>query len=130
MKRVVPELIDKGHYPHPWLGALGYSITPDFAQRLSLPVQAASWSRASIRNSPAATAGIHGASREVILGNRRVLLGGDIITAIDGQPIDSSDAMDAYIEENTRVGQSMTIEFLRNGTTLKATVELIEEPTS
>lgn len=130
VKRVVPELIDKGHYPHPWLGALGYSITPEFAQRLSLPVRAGVLVARVYRNSPAATAGIHGASREVIVGNRRVLLGGDIITAIDGQPIDSADAMDAYIEENTRVGQSVTIDFLRDDKPLQATVELIEEPSN
>ena len=130
VKRVVPELIDKGHYPHPWLGALGYSITPEFAQRLSLPVQKGVLVARVYRNSPAALGGLHGANQEVVVGNRRVLLGGDIITAIDGRPIDSSDIMSAYIEEDTRVGQSITIDYLRDGKPRKATVELIEEPSS
>jgi S1-C subfamily serine protease len=130
VKRVVPELIDKGHYPHPWLGALGYSITPEFAQRLSLSVQTGVLVARVYRNSPAALGGLHGANQEVVVGNRRVLLGGDIITAIDGRLVDSSDTMNAYIEENTRVGQTITIDYLRDGKPHKATVELIEEPSS
>jgi S1-C subfamily serine protease len=39
VKRVVPVLIEQGVYPHPWLGLLGYDITPDLAEALQLPVE-------------------------------------------------------------------------------------------
>jgi S1-C subfamily serine protease len=130
LRRVLPELISKGRYPHSWLGALGYSITPELARRLSLPVDKGILVARIYRNSPASEADIRGARQELIISNRRVLVGGDIIVAIDGHPINSSDDLDAYLEEETRVGQQVVVEFLRDGTRQKVAVELTEEPSS
>jgi len=128
VRRVVPELIDKGHYPYPWLGALGYTITPELARRLDLPVDRGVLIARVYRNSPAFLAGIKGASQETIVGNRRLLIGGDIVTNIDSRPIDSSDTLDGYLAEDTRVGQKITVEFVRDGKKQRVTVELIEAP--
>ncbi len=89
MRRVVPALITDGRYPHPWLGLeeLGYEISPALAQALDLPVEAGLLVARLYRNSPADKAGIRSATDEVILGNRRYFVGGDIITAIDDRPL-------------------------------------------
>ncbi|RLC81806.1 MAG: peptidase S1 [Chloroflexi bacterium] len=128
VKRVVPELIAYGRYRHPWLGILGYSITPGFAKRLGLPVEEGILVAKVYRNSPAAKAGIRGARKELIIGNRTVLVGGDIITAIDGHPLKSVDELDAYLEDNTRVGQEVELELIRRGKTIKIKAVLEEEP--
>ena len=128
VKRVVPELIEKGRYPHPWLGVLGYSITPEFARRLGLPVEKGILVARVYKESPAALAGIRGATREVIVANRRILVGGDIIVALDGHPIETFDDLDAYIAEETRVGQSVTVEFFRDGEKRQVAIQLTEEP--
>ena len=127
--RVVPELIARGRYPHPWLGVVGYDITPALAKALALPVEQGLLVARIYRNSPAASAGLRGARREVVVGNRIILAGGDIITAIDGRPIHSMDDLEAYLEEETRVGQTVTVEVLREGEPLSLTAELIEMPT-
>ena len=128
VKRVVPELIAYGRYRHPWLGILGYSITPGFAKRLGLPVEEGILVAKVYRNSPAAKAGIRGARKELIIGNRTVLVGGDIITAIDGHPLKSVDELDAYLEDNTKVGQEVELELIRRGKTIKIKAVLEEEP--
>ncbi|MCS7221124.1 MAG: trypsin-like peptidase domain-containing protein [Anaerolineae bacterium] len=128
VKRVVPELIARGRYPHPWLGVLGYTITPALARALDLPVEQGLLVARIYRDSPAARAGLRGARREVVIGNRIILAGGDILTAVDGQPIRSMDDLDAYLEEHTRVGQTVILDVIRDGQHLQLSAELEEMP--
>jgi S1-C subfamily serine protease len=129
-KRVVPVLIAKGRYAHPWLGIehLGYAITPMLAARLGLPVEQGLLIARIYDSSPAMQAGIRPANDEVILGNYRYLIGGDILTAIDGVPLTSWEDMDAYLQENTEVGQEVILDIIREGQTMQVSVVLGEEP--
>ncbi len=128
VKRVVPELIEHGRYRHPWLGVLGYSITPALARALDLPVEQGLLVARIYQGSPAARAGLRPAQRQVVLGNRLILAGGDIITAIDGEPIRGMDDLDAYLEERTRVGQTVTLDVIRDGKERQISAELDEMP--
>ena len=129
-KRVAPVLIKTGRYAHPWLGIehLGYEITPYLAQSLGLPVNQGLLIAKIYENSPAWQAGIRPATDEVILGNYRYLVGGDIITAIDGVPLKSWEDLDAYLQENTEVGQTVTLEIIRDGQPMQVQVTLGEQP--
>ncbi len=128
LKRVVPELIAYGRYRHPWLGVVGYTITPTLARRLNLPVDQGVLVAQVYRGSPAHKAGIRGAKDQVVIGSRIILVGGDIITAIDNTPIKGMDFLDAYLEDNTQVGQTVELSILRDGKPLKVKVVLEEEP--
>ncbi len=128
VKRVIPILIELGYYPHPWLGLLGYSIDTELAQTLSLPVERGVLVAQLYENGPAQRAGIRGAQQQIIVGNRRVLVGGDIITAIDGKPIANWDALAQYLEEETQVGQTVTLILYRNQSEMQLEVALIEQP--
>jgi S1-C subfamily serine protease len=128
LHRVVPALIEDGYYPYPWLGASGYSITPEFADLLNLPVDSGLLVARVHRDSPAAQAGIRGANREMLISRRRILVGGDIIIAIDDVPIVSADDVDAFLAEEARPGQTVTIEFLHARETKQVTIQLVEEP--
>lgn len=131
VRRVVPVLIAKGHFPHPWLGVegLGYEISPALAQALKLPVDHGLLIARLYRNSPADKAGLRGAERETILGNRRYLVGGDILTAVDGQALATWDNLSAYLEEQAEVGRNLNLTVLRDGkeTTLAVTLEEMPE---
>jgi S1-C subfamily serine protease len=128
LKRVVPELIAYGRYRHPWLGVIGYTITPTLARRLNLPVDQGVLVAQVYRGSPAHKAGIRGAKDQVVIGSRIILVGGDIITAIDNTPIKGIDFLNAYLEDNTQVGQTVELSILRDGKPLKVKVVLEEEP--
>jgi S1-C subfamily serine protease len=128
VKKVVPVLIQEGRFPHPWLGAVGYSITPALAQRLGLPVSEGLLVAQLYRDSPAVAAGLRGAQRRVVIGNRLVLVGGDIILAIDGHPLKTWDELDAYLEEQTKIGQKVVLKILRDGKEMSLTVTLAERP--
>jgi S1-C subfamily serine protease len=127
VRRVVPELIESGRYPHPWLGIenLGYEISPALAQGLDLPVESGLLIARLYNGSPADRAGVRGATDEVILGNRRYLIGGDILTSVDGKPVAKWEDLNGYLDEQTRVDQTITLTMRRGAedVTLRATLE-------
>ncbi|MEJ5197843.1 MAG: trypsin-like peptidase domain-containing protein [Anaerolineae bacterium] len=132
VRRVVPVLIREGRFPHPWLGVegLGYEITPALAKALRLPVERGLLVARLYRNSPADRAGLRTAQREVIVGNRRYLVGGDIITEVDGRPMTTWDKLSAYLEEECEVGQTITLTVIRDGTTMTLKATLQDTPES
>jgi S1-C subfamily serine protease len=80
------------------------------------------------RDGPADVAGVRGATQQVVVGNRRFLIGGDIITAVDNHPIADWNALSAYLELNTQVGQAVTLALLRDGRPLELDVTLAAQP--
>ncbi len=133
VRRVIPALIEHGTYPHPWLGLLGYSITPGLAEALQLPVEKGVLIAQIYREGPAIKAGIRGAQDQIIIGNQRVLVGGDIITAIaDGShpttPITDWNNLTEYLELNTEVGQTITLSLLRDGQSLEIPLTIAAQP--
>ena len=128
VKRVVPALIADGKYEHPWLGFLGYGITPALAEALQLPVTQGILVAQLYQNGPAAQAGLRGAQQEVIIGNRRYLVGGDIVTAVNGQPVTDWMSLFEYLELQTRVGDSVTLTVVRDGQTIELALTLAARP--
>jgi S1-C subfamily serine protease len=130
LKEIVPELIQNGRFPHPWLGieGLGYELYPELAQALDLPVDQGLLIAQLYRNSPAAQAGLRGATEEVIYRQRWLLVGGDILTAIDSVPLRNWDDLDAYLQEQTEVGQTVTLTIWRGDQEMTIEVKLGEMP--
>ena len=128
VKQVVPVLIENGTYPHPWLGLLGYSITPELAQALDLPVEQGVLTAQLYREGPAVAAGVQGAQEQVIIGNRRILTGGDIITAINDTAVTSWNDLTEYLALNTAVGDIVRLTLLRNDNELQLDLTLTTQP--
>lgn len=129
IKRILPDLLTFGRYRHPWLGIRNaYNITPGLAEVLKLPAFEGLLLVQLYEGSPLAKAGILGAQRQEIIGNQRVYTGGDLLTAVDGQPIDSVAELEMLLESNYRIGDVVTVTLIRDGRTLEAPVELAEEP--
>ena len=92
VRRVVPQLVAHGRYPHPWLGVSVLPFDPQGAHILQeagmdVPVDEGLLVVEVVPNSPAAVAGIRSGDQVVRIGNAEIPLGGDIITAVNGQPI-------------------------------------------
>jgi len=127
VRRIVPVLIAEGRYQHPSLGLLGYSITAALADELALPVERGILVAQLLRGGPADVAGVRGAQQQVVVGNRRILAGGDIIVAIDGVEVVDWNGLQEYLELNKRVGESVTLSLLRGQEPLQITVTLAAE---
>ncbi len=124
LRRVVPVLISEGRYRHPTLGLLGYSINSALAEEIRLPVKRGVLVAQLARGGPADAAGVRGAQQQVIIGNQRVLVGGDIILAIDGRDVVDWNGLQEYLELNTRVGETVTLSLLRGQEPLEIQVTL------
>jgi S1-C subfamily serine protease len=122
IKRVVPELIANGRYTHPDIGfqvaELGTEVTPgnDSVARGLLIVDV-------VTNGPAHKAGLRAAQVSARRG-RYVFSGGDIIVAINGQPMYSRDDMLIYLEDHFRPGDTITVTIVREGTTQDVSLTL------
>ncbi len=128
IKRVLPELLTLGRYRHPYLGVrYAYKITPGLAQALDLPVESGLLLVQLYRGSPLDQAGVRGAQREAILGNRRIYIGGDILTALDGKPITSTEDLELTLFDY-EVGDTVTVSLLRGDRAFEVEVVLTEEP--
>src|SRR5262245_54430780 len=77
----------------PWLGVTVVPIFGDLAELLELPKQGGLLIQDIQPGSSADKAGLRGARRYVIVGNREVGIGGDLIMALDGKQIDRTDAL-------------------------------------
>jgi S1-C subfamily serine protease len=129
LKRIVPALIEQGSYSHPWTGITGgYTLFPELAQALSLQVERGILVAQLNPDGPAATAGIRGADQQVTIGNRRILIGGDIIIAINGQPVAGWRAFMEYLELQTNVDETITLTILRASQQIEVQVTLAAEP--
>ncbi|MGD2178692.1 MAG: trypsin-like peptidase domain-containing protein [Anaerolineae bacterium] len=133
VRRVVPELIARGRYPHPWLGIEPISLTAERARAFRQAgmegvVEKGVLVLQVVPGGPAEEAGIRGGSRIVRIGRYRVPLGGDIITAINGEPIADYQDLTVYLETETRVGDIVEVTVIRDGEEQTIEVTLEERP--
>ena len=133
VSRVVPQLISNGKYSHPWLGVQLLSLTTANVNALKeagvgVPVDSGVLVLEAVSGGPADKAGIRGGSREVRIGNYQVPVEGDIIVAIDGQALASSQDLTVYLETETTVGKAVELGIVRNGEEQVVQVVLGEQP--
>lgn len=92
-KVIIKELIKKGYYSYPWIGATVMTLSPYFAKVLKLPEKGGAVIVDVVPQGPAARAGLEGGSRRVQIGNHILVIGGDIIVGIESQPISDADQL-------------------------------------
>jgi S1-C subfamily serine protease len=127
--KVVPALISNGKYDHPYLGISGISMTPDIAQAMNLPTDTRGALVEQVTSGgPADKAGLQPSTNTVTINGVEGTVGGDVITAIDGQPVKSMSDIIAYLAIHTQVGQTVSLTILRNGETQTVDVTLGTRP--
>jgi 2-alkenal reductase len=130
VKRVIQQLQDKGSVSYPYLGVSvdNHFTTGELAAALKLPVTKGVIISAVVDGGPAERAGLRGGNQQVTVRGIPVRSGGDIITAIDGEAINSFDEMIAHLAARKQVGQTVTVTILRGAETLQVLVTLAERP--
>ena len=131
VNNVVPSLISTGTYVHAWLGISGSSLVPELATAMNLDAgQRGALVAQVMSNSPAEKAGLRGSDKQVTINGQQATVGGDVITAIDNQPVTGMDDLIAYLARSTKVGQKVTLTILRNGKQETVDVTLAARPSS
>ena len=131
VEKVVPALIDTGHYDHPWIGISGTSLVPELATAMDLPAdQRGALVIGVVPNSPADQAGLRGSTQQVQINGQAVPVGGDVIVSVDGQPVQDFEDLIAYLADSTQVGQTITLQVLRDGSPETIDLTLAARPSS
>ena len=129
VEKVVPSLISTGSYSHPYLGITGTDMTPDIANAMNLPAETRGALVVQVvSGGPAANAALQGSNTTTTINGIQTLVGGDVITAINGQSINTMADLIAYLELNAQAGQSMSLTILRNGQSMTVSVTLGTRP--
>ncbi|PYT14594.1 MAG: peptidase S1 [Acidobacteria bacterium] len=109
------------------LGVSTVFIAGDLAEALHLPASGGLLIQGVASGSGADQAGLRGARDEVRVGNQRLGVGGDFITAIDGKPVTEPDSVTRAISRK-RPGDVIDLTIFRNGRTTNVKVKLGEAP--
>lgn len=125
-KSELQDLIAGKAVSHPWLGISGTPVTSNLAQELGVPgegvyvvlVQA---------NSPAADAGLKGATRSGSQSGTQVPKGGDVILSVDGQKVSKVEDISSYLDTK-KAGDKVTLNIRRGGEEKQIEVTLAEWP--
>jgi 2-alkenal reductase len=131
INQVVPALITSGHYDHPYLGMGVVSLDPDLSAAMNLPsTQRGALVETVTPGGPADKAGIQASNTPVTISGQQVDVGGDVITAYNGQPVKSSDDLITYLANSGVVGQNATLTVLRGGQQIQVQVTIGLRPAS
>jgi S1-C subfamily serine protease len=124
-KAVLNDLVTLGRVRRPALGISGLPIGPELASQLGLASDSGVLIMQVASGGAAERAGLHGGNQRAYLGNTPILVGGDLIVAIDGQEI--ADLQDiARVMNNHRAGDTVTITVFRGKKKLDFKVTLGE----
>lgn len=128
VERVVPALIAEGRYEWSWLGVRGGNLVPTLVESMNLPVERGAYILEVTSGGPAEQAGLRGANEEKVINGLAIPVGGDVVVAIDGQPINSFDDLLIYIAMQTSAGQKVNLTIVRDGETREISVLLEKRP--
>jgi len=126
-KRVVADILARGYVVYAYLGTETQTLTPALARALELPVEQGAIVVRVARGSPAMKAGLQGGTKQVVIGNAIVIIGGDIIIGADGMKILTSEGLRRLIHKH-QPGDLMKLEILRQGKRVEVEVKLTEQP--
>jgi len=127
VRSIATQLIESGKVEHAYLGVQVQTIPDSVASELDLVAGVA---LDDVRNgTPAAKAKLKEATGVKIVDGERYPTGGDVITAIDGQKIATSEDLQRAIDAR-RPGDTVSVEYWRNGDSHTVEIELGTRPSS
>ena len=127
VRRSLDELRRNGRVSYAYIGVSSAAVYPQLARRLELPVQRGALLQSIQAGSPAARAGLRAGTRNLRFQARPYRAGGDVITRVDGKVIREESDLSRAIARR-RAGDTVEIEYYRDGDRRSARLELAERP--
>ncbi|MFM8551040.1 MAG: S1C family serine protease, partial [Nitrospiraceae bacterium] len=127
VKSVVGELQARGRMVRPWLGITGRLLTDDIIDLFALPMAKGVLIAGVAKGSPAERAGLRAGDLPIVIKGEPLVLGGDILLAVNGQDLRTPEQY-AAVFGSLKVGQTISMKILREGTARNVTATLAERP--
>ncbi len=127
--REIASLITTGSYnQHPWVGISGTDMTYEIAKTIGTNITYGWLITQVTTGGAAAEAGVQGGNEQVRVIDEWIIIGGDIIIAVDGTRVINGDTFMSYLEEHTTPNQTITMTILRNDQIQNIPVILKQRP--
>ncbi|ELZ01943.1 S1C family serine protease [Natrialba asiatica] len=126
-ERVVPQLIDTGTYEHAYMGVGVLPVGPQIAEANDLDEPRGVLVAETVPDSPADGV-LEPVSGETTVDGTAVPAGGDVIVAIEGEPIPNEDRLSTVLALDTSPGDTIEIEIIRDGDHQTVELTLEERP--
>jgi S1-C subfamily serine protease len=111
-KAVLGDLTRYGRVRRPSLGIVSFPVGPDLAEQLGLAADYGVLIQKVIPGGAADRAGLHGGNQQAYLGNTPIMIGGDLIIAIDGQQVTDTQDISVMMDKH-QAGDTVTVTVLR-----------------
>lgn len=111
-KAVLDDLVHLGRVRRPEMGIRTVPIGPELASQLGLPADSGLLVVEVVPGSAADHAGLHGGTERAYLGNAPIMIGGDLLVGIDGQPVEDQQDL-SHVMQNHRSGDTVTVTVYR-----------------
>ena len=99
-KAVLSDLLRYGRVKRPSLGIVSLAVDPDLASQMGLAADSGVLIERVLPGGAADRAGLHGGTEQAYLGNTPIMLGGDLIIAIDGQQVQDPQDINSIMEKH------------------------------
>jgi len=126
-KQVVPQLVKHGRVIRPWLGIAGKLISKELGAVFNLPLADGFLVETVEPGSPAEKAGVQGGVMPIRIAGQELLLGGDIVTAANGQPLNDHEKYAKFVQ-SLKVGDKISLILNRKGKIGVVEFRLVERP--
>ena len=124
-KAVINDLLTSGRVRRPALGVRTIPVDPELADQMGLASDYGLLIVQVVPGGAADNAGLRGGSQRAFLGNTPIMLGGDLIVAIDGKKIEDQQEL-AQIMNSHRAGDTVHITIYRGKKKIDVSVTLGE----
>ena len=115
IRKVVPELISRGTYKHPYIGIAGVDMTPEIAREMDMNDSRGFLVTEVTSGSPAERSGIRGGGALKDVNGRQIELGGDVIVAVDNVTVRKIEDLLSYLQSDRSVGETVILRVIRDG---------------
>jgi len=126
-KKFIPDLLKHGRVIRPWLGVSGKLVKKELMEIVNLPLVDGFLVEMIDPGSPAQKEGIHGGGLPLTIAGTEFLLGGDIITEINGEPLDNPENS-LKLLGSLKVGDRVRLTLFHRGEIRSIELNLTERP--
>ncbi len=127
VRRVAPVLISEGAYQWPWLGVQGTAVSLLLQQANGLEIQQGGYIDVVISDGPAEMAGMRGSTGTKTIDGLPVPVGGDVVIAVDGNPVFSFNDLLVKIAFSNP-GETVELTVIRDGEQISIEATLAARP--
>jgi len=127
VRSILPSLLEKGRVVRPWLGVQGHLVPPSLKEIVRLPLAEGLLVEVVEPGSPAEHVGVQGGRLDIVIGGDALLLGGDIITHVNGRLVDTPERLTKTMR-GLKVGDTVRLTLFREGKSQDVEFVLPERP--